>query len=380
MASIKICLAFVLLMLSINKDVVAQQKANNHQPLDTKQQTIVTISAFAAKGDLVRLRQALNSGLDAGLTVNEIKEILVHLYAYAGFPRSLNAISTFETVINERKQKGVIDIKGKENGKVSTAKSKFQYGKDVQTKLTRSTATGAPQKFVPIIDTFLKEHLFSDIFSRNVLDWKTREIVTISVLASLGGAESQLRSHFNVGLNTGLTEQQLNSVVLVLQEKVGDEEGNTAKKVLQSVLSKTANSSLADSNNVSAKTVFPKGTKISNNNFTGTAWLQMLVTNDTTFNTSIGNVTFEPGARTNWHYHPGGQILLITSGKGLYGEKGKPVRGLRKGDVIKCEPGVIHWHGAAPDSEMTHLAIGTNTNRAPVVWLQPVTDEEYNIK
>ena len=73
----------------------------------------------------------------------------------------------------------------------------------------------------------------------------------------------------------------------------------------------------------------------------------MLVTNDTTFNTSIGNVTFEPGARTNWHYHPGGQILLVTSGIGRYQEKGKPVRELRKGDIVKCEPNIIHWHGAS---------------------------------
>ena len=123
---------------------------------------------------------------------------------------------------------------------------------------------------------------------------------------------------------------------------------------------------------------FPQGKTITNNNFTGTAWLQMLVTNDTTFNTSIGNVTFEPGARSNWHYHPGGQILLVTSGKGRYQEKGMAVRELHKGDVIKCAPNVSHWHGASPDSELAHIAIGTNTDNGAVVWQQPVTDEEYN--
>lgn len=378
MKSIKIFLILGLLLSSFTKDINAQQPpgANNH--LDRKQQSIVPIAAFAAKGDLTELKQALKNGLDAGLSINETKEVLVHLYAYAGFPRSLNAISTLEAVVTERKQKGISDVQGKQPSKIIAAKNKFSVGKDVQTKLTGSTATGAPQKFVPIIDTFLKEHLFADIFSRDVLDWKTREIVTISVLASLGGTESQLRSHFNVGLKTGITEEQLKNIVAVLQTKVGDKEGRTADLVLQSVLNKTGNISLSDSNNISANTVFPKGTKISNNNFTGTAWLQMLVTNDTTFNTSIGNVTFEPGARTNWHYHPGGQILLITSGKGRYGEKGKPVRELNKGDVIKCDPSILHWHGAAPDSEMSHLAIGTNPNRAAVVWLQPVTDEEYN--
>src|SRR5512133_1668370 len=81
--------------------------------------------------------------------------------------------------------------------------------------------------------------------------------------------------------------------------------------------------------------VFPKGDQITNNNFTGTAWLQMLVTNDSTYDTSIGNVTFEPGARTNWHKHPGGQILLVTDGTGYYQEKGKPAQLIQKGDVVK---------------------------------------------
>ena len=380
MRPIKIFLLLVLFITGLAYNLYGQQQVDKNHSLSTKQQSIVTISAFTAKGDLLQLKQALNSGLDAGLTVNEIKEILVHLYAYAGFPRSLNGISTFETVVNERKQKGLKDVIGKEAGKITTAKSKFQYGKDVQTKLTGSTATGAPQRFVPIIDTFLKEHLFADIFSRDALDWKTREIVTISVLASLDDTESQLWSHFNVGLNIGLTEEQLKNIVSVLQTRVGGKEGSTADLVLQAVLNKTGNITLPDSNKIISNAVFPKGTKISNNNFTGTAWLQMFVTNDTTFNTSIGSVTFEPGARTNWHYHPGGQILLITSGKGHYGEKGKPVRELRKGDVIKCEPNIMHWHGAAPDSELSHLAIGTNPNRAPVVWLQPVSDKEYNSK
>lgn len=367
-------------LFHFHQGLVAQQRADSSRSLHAKQQSIVTIAAFTAKGDLVLLKQALNSGLDAGLTVNEIKEILVHLYAYAGFPRSLNGISTLEAVVNERKQKGLEDVAGKEAGKTATSKSKFLQGKAVQTKLTGSAATGAPQRFVPIIDTFLKEHLFAAIFSRDVLDWKTREIVTIAALASLGGAESQLRSHFSVGLNTGLTEAQLKSLVWVLQKKVGDKEGNTAKRVLQSVLAKTANDNLDESDTASTSGGFPKGSRITTDKFTGEAWLHMLVPKDSVFNTSIGNVSFGAGARTAWHYHPGGQLLLITSGRGRYGEKGKPVREFRKGDVITCQPNIPHWHGAAPDSEMSHLAIGTNANSSPVVWLQPVSEEEYNGK
>jgi quercetin dioxygenase-like cupin family protein len=123
--------------------------------------------------------------------------------------------------------------------------------------------------------------------------------------------------------------------------------------------------------------VFPKGDQITNNNFTGTAWLQMLVNNDSTYNTSIGNVTFEPGARTNWHKHQGGQILLVTDGIGYYQEKGKPARLIKKGDVVRIPPDTEHWHGATPNSSLTHIAISPNTDKGSVVWLQPVTDEEY---
>jgi quercetin dioxygenase-like cupin family protein len=124
--------------------------------------------------------------------------------------------------------------------------------------------------------------------------------------------------------------------------------------------------------------VFPKGEKIANNNFSGTAWLQMLVNNDSIYNTSIGNVTFEPGARTNWHKHSGGQILLITDGSGYYQEKGKPAQLIKKGDIVKIPPYTEHWHGAAPDNSLTHIAISPNTDKGSVVWLQPVTDEEYS--
>ena len=122
--------------------------------------------------------------------------------------------------------------------------------------------------------------MFADIFSRDVLDWKTREIATISALASLGGTENQLRSHLNVGLNVGLTVEQLKGLVLVLQNKVGSKEGNTANEVLQSILNKTENSHAVSKANGNAEddsrlNAFAKGSKITNDNFTGAAWLQM---------------------------------------------------------------------------------------------------------
>lgn len=160
--------------------------------ISKKQQSIVLISAFMAKGDMVKLTKALNQGLDTGLTINEIKEILVQLYAYTGFPRSLNALNAFITVLDERKKKGIKDITGKEANPLPKNKTSIELGTEIQTRLVGKPAAGKIYEFSPEIDQFLKAHLFGDIFGRDNLDFKNREIATISALASLGNVESQL--------------------------------------------------------------------------------------------------------------------------------------------------------------------------------------------
>lgn len=128
-----------------------------------------------------------------------------------------------------------------------------------------------------------------------------------------------------------------------------------------------------------SSSIFPQGKKITNDNFIGTAYLKMLIDGDSINPTSVGNVTFEPGARTKWHLHPGGQILLVTDGVGYYQEKGQSKKVLRKGDVIKCPPNVPHWHGASPDTAFVQVAV-TNRHLGATVWLEAVTDQEYNSK
>ncbi len=124
--------------------------------------------------------------------------------------------------------------------------------------------------------------------------------------------------------------------------------------------------------------IFPKGELGPATNFTGKAWAFGLVKSDTTFGTLVGNVYFEPGARSNWHTHPTGQILIITAGVGYHQIKGQPRQTLRKGDVVKCPPNVIHWHGASPDTGLHQMYIIPNTEKGIVTWMQPVSDEEYN--
>ena len=124
--------------------------------------------------------------------------------------------------------------------------------------------------------------------------------------------------------------------------------------------------------------IFPKGERAPADYFTGVVWVKMLVPNDLTLNCQIAHVVFEAGARNNWHTHPGGQILIVTDGTGYYQEKAKPIQLLHKGDVVNILPDIKHWHGASHDSEFTHIAINPNTQKGIVLWLERVTDKEYN--
>src|SRR3954465_12645105 len=198
-------------------------QTNKDRPLDARQQNIVMISALTATGDLEHLRTALNSGLDGGLTVNEIKEVLAQMYAYCGFPRSLNGINTFMSVLEERKQKGIKDETGKTATPISDTADKYERGRKTLERLT-----GQPQskpakgfgEFSPAIDRFLKEHLFADIFDSDVLNYRQRELATISALAAMPGVEPQLQSHLSMGMNTGLTEGQLRQVFDLIEKSI----------------------------------------------------------------------------------------------------------------------------------------------------------------
>ena len=177
--------------------------------LNATQQGIVSVAAFTANGNLEKLKTALNEGLDAGLTINEIKEILVQMYAYCGFPRSLNGLITFMSVLEERQKKGIRDELGKEPSPLPAGKSSIELGTEIQTRLAGGPVTGAVYVFAPAIDQFLKGHLFGEIFGRDVLDFQGREIATISALANMEGVNPQLQAHLNIGFNVGLTEAKM---------------------------------------------------------------------------------------------------------------------------------------------------------------------------
>ena len=150
------------------------------------------------------------------------------------------------------------------------------------------------------------------------------------------------------------------------------------KKMKKLILAAIFGATLFTRASAQDKPIFPKGEIATVNNHTGTVWLNELNKPDSTLDIAIATATFAPGAKLDWHIHPAGQILLITEGTGYYQEKGKAIQVVHKGDVIRCVPGIAHWHGASPKSAFTYVATSTNSAKNKTIWLQRVTDAEYN--
>ncbi len=217
----------------------AQTEIMSDSSLTEQQQNIISIAALTARGEVQSLKPALNRGLDAGLTINEIKEVIVHLYAYCGFPRSIRGLQTFMEVLNERSARGIADVTGAEASPIRKEADKYERGKKVLEDLTKTPQRGPLSDyaaFAPVIDTFLKEHLFADIFERDILTYAQRELVTISVLSTIGNVEPMLRSHLNICLNVGLAPRQLNEFINIIKSRIGKTEGENAQAVLNEVL------------------------------------------------------------------------------------------------------------------------------------------------
>lgn len=218
------------------------QTPSEVKPLTEKQKSITLISAFTAKGDLTKLKQALNTGLDAGLTINECKEVLVHLYAYCGFPRSISGLQTLMATLDERKAKGIKDNVGRDATPV-TDSNKYETGWKNLAKLGGRSTDGPIEKptsgygaFSPEIDTFLKEHLFADLFSRDVLTFAERELTTVSVLIALGkGVEPMLGSHLGLTMKQGITKDQIEELFTVIETSVSKSDADAARKVFSTI-------------------------------------------------------------------------------------------------------------------------------------------------
>jgi len=340
---------------------------NMENALTPRRQGLAVIAALEAKGDQAGLARAAAEALDKGLTISEAKEALSQLYAYTGFPRSLNALGTLQRVLAARQAAGIHDTPGKDADPLPEDYDALKQGTAVQTRLS-----GQPfdYTFVPATDYYLKAHLFGDIFARNNLSFADREIVTVSAISALPGCGPQLIAHVSGARNMGVTDAELRALPALLEEKVGLAEAERLRGALKDVLG---------DDHTSVQTVdfavWPKGEPNTSyaQYFTGNSYLAPM-------GGGVANVTFEPGCRNNWHiHHKQVQVLICVAGRGWYQEWGKPAVPLTPGTIIEIPEGVKHWHGAAADSWMQHLTFHKDIQPGSTnEWLEPVTDGQYN--
>lgn len=356
---------------------VSQAQPIKSEALSEKEQAIVPIAAFTASGDIGKLKPALNQGLDKGLSINEVKEILIHIYAYAGFPRSLNGINAFMSVVEERKTQGREDTIGREASPLPVDFEKNTYGHKVRNTLVgedMSNRKSGYAAFAPAIDRFLVEHLFADIFARDVLSHQQRELVTISGLAALPGTETQLQAHLKIAKNVGYNETQLKNFIEILRDSVGTQAAERGSQVLGDLLGTPLSGVGSKSIQVSRKKAPQEAAP---GHFTGKVSVESLFASPGSGSYSGGVVNFQAGARTAWHTHPAGQTLIILSGQGLVQAEGEPALEMRPGDVVWIPTNVRHWHGAAPNHAMSHVAIAEPENGSTVTWKEHVSDQQY---
>ena len=238
--NIKLKIITTLLGVFFGCGIVTSQTPKAEQAMDSKRQHITEVAALTGKGDLDKLKTVLIDGLNDGMAVSELKEVMVHAYAYCGFPRALRGLQTLVAVLDERKAKGIEDDWGRKASPITDTRSKYERGRDILVKISGIPADAPKADYAilaPEIEVFLKEHLFADLFERDVLTYAERELTTVAVIASLGkGVEPMLKGHMGIALNVGITPDELRSVLAIVEKNIGRDEADGGRLALNEVL------------------------------------------------------------------------------------------------------------------------------------------------
>ena len=238
--NIKLKIITTLLGVFFGCGIVTSQTPKAEQAMDSKRQHITEVAALTGKGDLDKLKIVLIDGLNDGMAVSELKEVMVHAYAYCGFPRALRGLQTLVAVLDERKAKGIEDDWGRKASPITDTRSKYERGRDILVEISGIPADAPKADYAilaPEIEVFLKEHLFADLFERDVLTYAERELTTVAVIASLGkGVEPMLKGHMGIALNVGITPDELRSVLAIVEKNIGRGEADGGRLALNEVL------------------------------------------------------------------------------------------------------------------------------------------------
>lgn len=215
--------------------------AEANKVLTSREQAIVAVASYTGKGDLEHLKVAFVRALEAGMTINEVNEVLIHAYAYCGFPRSLRAIQTFIQVVDEHKANGINDKVGREASIITNSGNRYERGRDVLAEISGVPADapkGGYALFAPVIERFLKEHLFADLFERDLLTYRERELATVSILAGVGGVEPMFKSHAAICLHLGIMPEQLSALLNIVETNLGKNYSEPLRIVLNQLIEK----------------------------------------------------------------------------------------------------------------------------------------------
>ena len=322
--------------------------------LTKRQQNLVQISAYTASSKLDELQIAVNDGLNNGLSVAEIKDLIAQLYAYCGFPKALNGLGVLDKTLKERQKMDLKTEIGKENKIIDQKINSLEVETDTQTKLVGNKVDMSA--ISADVDYYLKAHLFGDIFASEIFSWQEREIITVAALAAMNGTEPQRDAHINISKHNGITQAQIDEILAIAEQN---------KIISKDEFAKISPFGVGEPNPYSQY-------------FSGNSYLNAISNEQV----KMFNVVFEPSCRNNWHIHHaksgGGQILIATAGRGYYQEWGKEAVEMKAGDVVNIPANVKHWHGAAKDSWFAHIAVEVDGTQTSNEWLEPVSDKEYN--
>lgn len=324
--------------------------------LSPRDRSLVTISVLVATGKPAQLERHLGRALDNGVTPTEASGVLAHLAIYSGWPSAVSALEVYDRVYTARK----VDT----SSLAAAAPPVPALASDAARarNANEQFATTAP-KFTQLTN----EVVFAQLWRRPDLSVRDRSLVTIAALSGMGD-DDQLDLYFRRGVESGLTREQMAEAITHLGFYAGWSKATKA----MTAMARTLGPSQTQPGRPE-----PSAPPQASSNFTGAVSVGERIRTSGGSRLGGAPVTFQAGARTHWHTHPIGQLLIVTDGRGWMQIEGEPVRAIGAGDVVWTPPGAKHWHGATPSSAMTHVAVSETEPGRAVTWLEPVSDAQY---
>ena len=248
-----------------------------------------------------------------------------------------------------------------------------------ENKITQTAGRDQLGEFAPEFAHFNDDVLFGENWNNTDIDLKTRSIITIVSLMSMGITDSSLTYHLETAKKNGVSKEEIAAIITHTAFYAGWPKAWAVFRLAQNVWTENT-PALTEKDKYQQTIMFPIGepNDAYAQYFVGQSYLAPISTEQVKFS----NVTFEPACRNNWHIHHaksgGGQMLVGVGGRGFYQEWGKEPVEIKEGTVIHIPANVKHWHGAAPDSWFSHLAFELDGEETSNEWLEPVSDEDYN--